>query len=36
MNDKVRVTKMNVVGITFARFRVISAVKRDIHYLANV
>lgn len=36
MNDKVRVTKMNVVGITFARFRVLSAVKRDIYYLADV
>ena len=36
MNDKVRVTKMNVIGITFARFKVLSLVKRDIYYIANV
>lgn len=36
LNDKIRTTKLTVIGITFARFRVLSAVKKDSYYLANI
>lgn len=36
INDKVRVTKINVLGITFVRFRVLSVVKKDTYYLGNI
>jgi hypothetical protein len=36
INDKIRMSKLNVVGITFARFRLQSVTKKDGYYLANI
>lgn len=36
VNDKIRMSRLTVVGITFARFRVLSAVKKEGHFLANI
>jgi hypothetical protein len=36
VNDKIRMSRITVVGITFARFKILTAVKKDGHFLANV
>jgi hypothetical protein len=36
MIDKTPMSKLNVSGITFARFRLQSVTKKDGHYLANI
>jgi hypothetical protein len=36
VNDKIRIYKLNITGITFARFKIINLTKKDSYYVANI
>jgi hypothetical protein len=35
-SDKIRVSKLNLIGVTFARFKLQSVTKKEGFYLANI
>jgi hypothetical protein len=36
ISDKIRVSKLNLIGVTFARFKLQSVTKKEGFYLANI
>ena len=36
VKDRIKVNKLLLIGLTFARFKVISVVKKDVGYLATI